>query len=179
MDKGLLPRRYAKALYSYAVDKKATEMVYAAMQNMAEAFDANKNLQHVIANPFVPQTDKTSLLETAAGTKDEILVDFIKLLLQNNRIELIRSIALEYLAIYRAENHIYPVTITSAAPLAETDKERIAGMINNHIPGGKAEISYRTDPDLIGGFTVNIGNERLDASVRNELSRLRRELIHN
>ena len=101
MDKGLLPRRYAKALYKFASDKKATADVYALMQRIAGAFALNHDLATVIANPFVPVKEKTNLLSTAAGGENPILTDFVKLLVQNNRIDLIRAIALEYIALYR------------------------------------------------------------------------------
>lgn len=177
MDKGLLPRRYAKALYKFAAGKNATERVYNLMRNIAEAFDSNDDLQTVIANPFVPVGEKTSLIATAAGSDDSILSDFVKLMVQNNRIDIIRQTALEYIALYRRQNNIFHVNIVSAAQLNEADRKRLTDMIEQHLDGASAEYSFDIDPDLIGGFVVSIDNERLDASVRNELKQLRFNLI--
>lgn len=177
MDKGLLPRRYAMALYKYAAEKDATTKVYGLMQNIAAAFDSNTGLQTVIANPFVDVESKTSLLMTAAGEQNEIIADFIKLLARNNRLDLMRSVALAYAVLYRRENHIHLVSITSAAPLSEADRKRLTDMIEKHIGDAKAEYSFNVNPDLIGGFVVNIDNEMLDASVRNELKQLRQALM--
>lgn len=73
MDKGLLPRRYAKALYKFALEKGQTKEVYAIMQNLETAFDVNPDLQKVMSNPFVSETEKDSLISTAAGEKTKSL----------------------------------------------------------------------------------------------------------
>ena len=177
MDKGLLPRRYAKALYKYAADKDATSQMYTLMQNIEVAFDNNHDLQSVIANPFVSEKEKTSLLMTAAGSESPILADFVRLLSTNNRLDIVRGVALAYTALYRQENHIHLVTITSAAPLADEDRKRLTDMIEKHIGDAKVEYTFEVNPDLIGGFVVKIDNEKLDASVRNELEQLRKKLI--
>ena len=177
MDKGLLPRRYAKALYKYADEKGRTAQVYDLMQNLNVAFDTNHDLQSTIANPFVPTDNKIALLSTAAGEKNDILDDFVKLLAVNNRLDIVRGVALAYTALYRQENHIHLVEITSAAPLNDADKKRITDMIEKHIGNATAQYSFHVDPELIGGFVIKIDNESLDASVRNELKQLRQALI--
>lgn len=177
MDKGLLPRRYAKALYKYAEEKNQTDKVYDLMRNLALAFDNNRELKNVIANPFVPVEEKKKLLMTAVGEENPTLADFIKLLALNNRLDIARETALAYVDIYRSENKIHRVEITSAAPLNEADRKRITDMIDKHIGGDTAEYTFSVNPDLIGGFVVTIDNERLDASVRNELEQLRKTLI--
>ena len=94
MDKGLLPRRYAKALYKYAAEKSATEQIYVLMQNLETAFESNPELKATIANPFVSEKDKTAIISTAVGEKNPILDDFVKLLDQNNRLDIVRGVAL-------------------------------------------------------------------------------------
>lgn len=179
MDQGLLPRRYAKALYKYAKDLGVDSIVYKRMQALDAAFCANPDLQHTIANPFVDDATKQQLIKTGAGEADDkgALQNFVSLLLSNHRIAELRQIALAYLAIYRKANNIYNVSIVSAAELSEADRLRLTDMIKRHLGDATAQFSFATDPDLIGGFVVNIDNERLDASVKNELKQLRLNLL--
>ena len=177
MDKGLLPRRYAKALYKFAEEKGQTGQVYDMMQTLCDAFDKYPDLQTTVANPFVDTPQKIALLSTAAGQSNDILSDFVKLLSMNNRLDIMRGVALAYTSLYREENHIHLVTITSAAPLSDVDKKRITDMIEKHIGNATAQYTFTINPDLIGGFIIRIDNENLDASVRNELDQLRRNLI--
>lgn len=178
MDQGLLPRRYAKALYKYSEEKGVATDVYALMQNTVAAFNATPALNTALSNPFVSDAEKRSLALTAAGnTADVTITDFIALLLKNKRIDLLCQIALAYCILYRKEHNIYSVNIQSASPLNDADKKRICDLVNSHLNGASAEFSFSVDPNLIGGFVVNIENERLDASVKNELEQLRLNLI--
>lgn len=182
MDQGLIPRRYAKALMKFALEKGKLDQVYDLMLNLEKAFGENKSLRSVIANPFVSADEKTGIILTAAGTKSDddnsaILRDFVKLLEKNNRMDQLQGIVLAFITEYRAAKNIYKVDIESAAQLSDADKKRLTSMIDRHLNGGTAEYSFSVNPDLIGGFTVNINNERLDASVRNELKQLRLNLL--
>ena len=180
MDQGLLPRRYAKALYKFAVEKGDQSAVYTMMQHVVAAFDSTPGLGAALANPFVGGEEKLRLVTAAAGDSaaaSATLTDFVKLLVENRRIDLLREIALAYTRLYRSENHIYGVRIVSAAPLSADDEKRLRDLVLKHLGNATAEFSFAVDPELIGGFVVNIENERLDASVKNELEQLRLNLI--
>jgi len=88
-----------------------------------------------------------------------------------------RAAALAYLDIYRQANNIYPVKVVSAEPLDKEERARLESLIGKHLRGGTVEYDFSVDPSLIGGFTVSIGSERLDASVENELKQLRLRLL--
>lgn len=179
MDKGLIPGRYAKALLKFADDKNASKRVYDLMLNIARAFEQNHDLQTAIANPFVSTDRKIELLDTAAGTdNDPIITDLVKLLVKNNRVDITRSVALQYIALYRRQNNIYHVDITSAAPLDDNNRKRLHDIVAAHLDkNAVAEYTFDINPALIGGFVINIDNQLLDASVQNQLKKLRQNLI--
>lgn len=179
MNDGLIPRRYAKALLKFATDKKADKRVYGLMNTLTGSFAGEPTLEAAVVNPFIAPAQKEKLLMTAAGATeaDTVFSDFLRLLLTNNRIGLIRAIALAYEDGYRKEHHIYKVVVTAAAPMAPEGEERLKKLIQEHLNGGTMEYTFRTDPSLIGGFTVNIGSEKLDASIKNELEQLRLKLL--
>ena len=117
MDQGLLPRRYAKALYKYAVERDVAAQMYTVMDTLTKAYDDNAPLQATIANPFVDNARKASILATAAEAKSqgkaaEAFDDFVNLLGRHRRMDIMRETALAYLAIYRREHNIYKVHIT-------------------------------------------------------------------
>lgn len=183
MDQGLIPRRYAKALYEVGEQRHDNEKLYSLMQSLAAAFANEPALAATLANPFVADSDKTSLLLHAvygadtAGA-DATYVDFVKLLENNRRVDIARAIALAFISLYRKEHSIYRVAIASAAPPGDAEKARLQAIISRHIGKGTMEYEYSVDPSLIGGFTVTVNSERLDASVSNELKRLRLSLVN-
>lgn len=182
MDKGLLPRRYAKALYAVALDRGVATELYEHMKALHEAFVAEPGLAKTVANPFVEFADKEQLLLTAAGLKSgdkdkATFEDMLKLLEQNRRIDIVRELADAYCLLYRQEKNILRVEVSSAAPLNAAARKRLTDLIAEHLNGGTLELKETVDPRLIGGFTVRIENELLDASIKNELERLRLSLM--
>lgn len=182
MDSGLIPKRYAKALYEVGAERNDNARLYDLMQTLADAFAAEPVLAQTVANPFVSDADKSRLLVTAVYGNDTSSVDatyedFIKLLEKNRRTGLMRDIALAYIDLYRTENDIHRVKIVSASELDDSAKARLEGIMTKYIGKGTPEFFYSVDPKLIGGFTVSVGSKRLDASVSNQLKQLRLQLI--
>jgi len=179
MNEGLIPSRYAKALLKFALEKNADGRLYELMTHLSASFVEFPDLGATMANPFIAPDKKQQLLTTAAGagTADDVFADFLKLLQRNNRLPLVRAIALAYGKDYRKLNRIYKVEVTAAAPLTAGQEERLKQLILSHLHGGTMEYDFKLNPELIGGFAVKIGSEQLDASVRNELKQLQLKLL--
>lgn len=179
MNEGLIPRRYAKALYKVALEKGQTAEMYGLMSCLVASFRGNPDLNEVVNNPFQSTSDKIGLLTTAAGADSsrKLYADFLKLLVENRRLGMAESIARAYIGIYREENNIKVVRLTVAAPIPASEEERLKTLIERHIGGATMEFSQNVDPSLIGGFRVTVDNERLDATISNELKQLRLNLL--
>lgn len=184
MNQGLIPRRYAKALLMFASEHGTADALYDAMQRLSASFAAEPSLQRALANPSVGAERKQSLLLTAADVESlspEAASDvkkFMALLEQNRRLDLARDCALAYVELYRKQNHIYCVGITSAAPLQPAELDRIKKLVIDKLPqGAVAQFTTAVNPDLIGGFAISIDNELLDATVANELKQLSLKLL--
>lgn len=183
MNEGLIPRRYAKALLAYARENDADGRLYSLMRQLELSFEATPGMQKAMMNPFVSIADKKALVTTAMGlgdNRDEIVDNFLTLLADRGRLNQIRAIALAYISLYREANNIYDVKVTSAAPLGQPELDRIRTLVGRHLgPGATLEFSDAVDPSLIGGFTISVGNERLDASIANDFKRLRQAMLSN
>lgn len=179
MDQGLIPRRYAKALLKAAQERGCEERVYNLTGTLVGNFLNEPALNTTVANPYISDTDKVKLLTTAAdaGKDDTLYTDFLKLLTRNRRLGMIRDIAIAYRDLYRSQHGIARVTVTTAAPLDPSLEKRLKALIGSHLDGGAMEYTANVDPDLIGGFTVAIDNELLDASVAGEFKQLQHTLI--
>ena len=98
-------------------------------------------------------------------------------MIKNNRVNFVRGIALAYQDIYRKENGIVRVVITTAAELPQTDVDKIKAIVVKAEPGKQLEFDNVVNPDIIGGFTIAVESMMLDASVKNELKKLRLKLL--
>lgn len=178
MNDGLIPQRYAKALYKFAVENGKSEVVYDEMKGVISSFERNPELQKVMANPYVSNPDKEQLLLSAAGeSKEETYESFVKLILDNKREEFAHHSALAYRRIFRKENNISQVEIVTATNLGEDELSKLRSLVQQSYVGKTLEFTYKVDSEIIGGFIINVDSIRMDASISNEIEQLRLNLL--
>ena len=178
MDAGLIPQRYAKALYKFALEHNAAEAVYEEMKDVIKAFQENPRLSKVLSNPFVDNSEKYELLKSAAGAKaEDCYLGFVKLILEKHREEFARQMFMAYRDIYRKANRISQVRIITAVRLPEAEMEKLHQMVGNSFKDTKLEFSEQINPDIIGGFIIDVDDARMDASISNEIEQLRLNLL--
>ena len=133
-------------------------------------------LKAAVNNPFIAVDEKEKVLLTASGAKAGSTVEnFILLVIEKNRASFLRSMAMAYLKIYREAFGIASVEIVTAIELGEISG--IMDVVKRQLGGKTMEQTVRVDADLIGGFTVNVDGMVLDASIKNELKKLRLKLL--
>lgn len=180
MNDGLIPQRYAKALYKLALEKGNAQAVYEEMKQVALAFRSNPELNKVLSNPFVSRCDKEQLLLSTAGKNvEDDYRAFVQLILQQDREEFALQMALAYRDIYRKENRISQVTVTTASKISDGQLEKIKNLVQKAYNDHSLEWDFKINPELIGGFVVDVDSSRLDASLSNELEQLRTNLLSN
>lgn len=177
---GLIPHRYAKALYKFALDTDKTREIYDEMKNVVDAFRANPDLEKILSNPFVDSADKEKLLLNAAGeAPEQDYCRFVKLILDHKREDMAYLMALAYRDIYRRENKISQVVITTAVSLPQPEMEKLRAVVRNSFKDTTFEFTEHIDPELIGGFVIDVDSTRMDASVSGELEQLRQNLLRS
>ena len=178
MNDGLIPNRYAKALYKLSQERGDTASIYQEMKQLAAAYAAEAGLKKAINNPFLPTGDKLKLLSAASGApSDGTSARFMELVIKNNRIDFMRAIALAFMKQYRELNGIARVEIVTATQLGDDEINAIIDVVKGQFGGKTIELTKKVDADLIGGFTVDVDSRVLDASVKNQLEKLRLKLL--
>lgn len=178
MNEGLIPSRYAKALFLFAQEAGKADAVYAQTTQLAAGYQAHHEMKRAVENPFLPLADKMQLLLVAAGAeKDGCLDKFFKLVFSHGRESFMRSMALAYGKRYRDINKISQVEIVTANELPAATIDKIKESVQAHLKGRTIEYCQRIDASLIGGFTVRVDGEVLDASMSNDLRKLRLKLL--
>ena len=177
MDNGLIPRRYAKALYKFALEKGESKTIYELSKRVIDAFKENPDLQKVLSNPFIGDDDKEKLLMAASGGNDEIFHQFVLLILAQKRVEFAQAMMLAYRDIYRHENKISQAKITTAVKLDSERMKKLRKLVTDAFKDRDLEFSEAIDPDLIGGFMIDVDSVRMDATLSNELEQLRQTLL--
>jgi F-type H+-transporting ATPase subunit delta len=143
--------------------------------DLSQAIEEVPELAAILVNPETESRVQADVLEQILGGGDELLRNFVRIVVEKGRAGEIREIAAEFEALVAAEARVLDVELTTAGELSDSEFARIVADIERK-SGRTVQASRSVDPDLIGGLVLQAGSMRLDASVRGRLERLRQEL---
>lgn len=167
--------RYAKSLIDLAEEQKQVEKVKDDMDLFHNTLKKNPELKAVLANPIVPLQKKNAILENVFGKLvTKITLGFFKLMINKGRGDVLYFTSLEYVHLYDLKNNIVEAKVVSATELSAANKAKMIAEIEA-ATGGKVKLEAKTDPSLIGGFVLTVGDRQVDTSLSNDLNKLKKE----
>jgi F-type H+-transporting ATPase subunit delta len=166
---------YARALFEVAKESGALDRVHDELGQFADALDTDRNLQVFLFSPYFSSEEKKEGIKRIVTDADERLINFLELLAERHRMPLIFRIRRNVDSMWAEENKLLPVTVTSAVELDEGLVNDIGKRIEEQTDRS-VELSSNVDPDVLGGLQVQVGNMVLDATVRNRLEQLRKQV---
>ena len=177
MNTEVISSRYAKALLAYAAEAGSGDKVYFQALAITQVMRQVPELMDVIhKRDDVALTKKTELLSLAIG---EPLVDelhrFVELVSDRRRMDSFYSMMMSYIVRYRQANNIKVGSLITAVP-DERLKERLENMLSLRTDSA-VHFTASVDPEIIGGFVLELDGYRLDASVRTSLDKIRQCLL--
>jgi F-type H+-transporting ATPase subunit delta len=166
---------YSRALFEAAKEGDVLDRVHDELGEFADALDSDRNLQVFLFSPYFSSEEKKQGIERIVVDADERLFNFLQLLAERHRMPAVFRIRREFDAMWAEENQLLPVTVTSAVELDQGIVDDIGREIEQQT-GRRVELSSSVDPDVLGGLVVRVGNLVLDATVRNRLEQLRKQV---
>jgi F-type H+-transporting ATPase subunit delta len=166
---------YARSLFEVAKDQDKLDTVRDELGAFADALSESRELQVFLFSPYFSTQEKEDGLERAVSDADPVVLNFLELLIEKHRMPVLFRIRENYDRLWEEENKLLPVEITSAVELDESIARQLGDRIAEQT-GRKVELSSHVEPDILGGIVVQVGNAVLDASVRNRLEQLRRQV---
>jgi ATP synthase F1 delta subunit len=170
-----LAQVYADALFEVASEQEVIDEIREQLGEFAEELDQNRDLQIFLFSPYFSSQEKKDGIRKIVVDADERFLNFLELLAERHRMPAIFRIRRAYDALWRKENKLLPVTVTSAIELDEGLVEGLGKKIEEQT-GKKVELTSEVDPDVLGGLVLQVGNMVLDASIRNRLEQLRKQV---
>jgi F-type H+-transporting ATPase subunit delta len=166
---------YARSLFEVAKQQDNLDVVREQLGQFADALDDSRELSVFFFSPYFSTPEKKDGLDKTLDDADPIVLNFLELLVENHRMPVVFRVRREFDALWREENQLLPVQITSAIELDESVASRIGEEIGRQT-GRKVELTSTVDPDVLGGIVLRVGNSILDASIRSRLERLRKQV---
>jgi F-type H+-transporting ATPase subunit delta len=169
------PRLYARSLFQAAKDSGKLDTIHVELGDFAAAVDEVSELEALLTNPEIDRDERAAALREILADADELVRNFVLLVVEKGRTDELDGIVEELDALVAAEEGILDVELTTAVELSDDEATKILGQIEQ-VSGRRMRASRKVEPALIGGFVLQAGSYRADASVRGRLERLRREL---
>jgi ATP synthase F1 delta subunit len=166
---------YARSLFEAAKDQDKLDEIREQLGTFADAVAESHDLQVFLFSPYLSTEEKKQGLRRAIEGADEAFLNFLDLMVENHRMPVIFRVRREFDELWEEENQLLPVQVTSAVPLDDAIVQEIGSTIGEQT-GKQVELSSHVDPDILGGIVVRVGNSILDASIRNRLEQLRKQV---
>ena len=166
---------YARSLFEVAREQDKLDVVRDQVGQFADALAESRELAVFFFSPYFSTEEKKQGLDKALDGAEDIVRNFLAVLIENHRMPALFRIRREYDRLWREVNQLLPVQITSAVELDEAVTSRIGEEIGRQT-GRKVQLSSTVDPDVLGGIVLRVGNSILDASIRSRLERLRKQV---
>jgi len=166
---------YSRSLFEVAQEHEVLEEVREQLGQFADALNDDRQLQIFFFSPYFSSEEKKDGLKRMLEDSQEIFMNFLQALIERHRMPVIFRIRRRIDEMWEKENQLLPVQVTSAIELDESTVRDIGDRIGEQT-GLKVELSSTVDPDILGGIVLRVGNSILDASIRNRLEKLRKQV---
>jgi F-type H+-transporting ATPase subunit delta len=178
MNDGKISVRYSQALFEAALEKKLLDKVYQDMKFISEMC-AVPEMKEFLNSPIIRPSKKTDILHKVVGKNvEKITVSFIDMIVKNGRESFLPAIARVFIHETKEYNGITESVLTTAVPVDAKIKKQITDLISG-IFKTKVELKEVIDKDIIGGFILRVEDSYIDASVKNKLRKIEKELKGN
>ena len=170
--------RYAKALILESVEKNNLEETFSDMEMVLKTFEENTGLSHLIESRVIKNSIKSSSLFLVFKEVSTLTKSLIRVLDENNRINLFEIIAYKFIELYKDHKGIQSAIVTTAAPLTKEIEGQVLDTISK-LTNKQTTISNKVDASLIGGFVLRLGDIEYNASFKNKLKNIKQEFNKN
>ncbi len=166
---------YARALFEVAKEHGVVDQTHDQLGQFAQALNDNRDLSVFFFSPYFSTEEKKDGLKRTITGAEPVFMNFLEALVERHRMPAIFQIRARYEELWDEEHKLLPVQVTSAVQLDAATVRSIGDRIGEQT-GREVELSSEVDPDILGGIVLRVGNFILDASIRNRLEQLRKQV---
>ncbi|HZY80111.1 MAG TPA: ATP synthase F1 subunit delta [Cyclobacteriaceae bacterium] len=172
--------RYVKSLLDLAVSQKSLDKVHDDMKLFSSTIEKSRELELMLKSPVIKHDKKNAILSAVFKSKVSALtMAFIDILTKKNREPLLPEIAAEFHNAYNTYKGIGKASVTTTVPMDAKTRADFEAIVKKLSNSKEVELQEKVDKDLIGGFILNVEDRQIDASIRNNLKKLKLKFSEN
>lgn len=173
----VVAKNYSKALFSAAKKADAIDKISDELENFRQSFSLD--FARELKNPVISKSDSTKIInDIAINLKlGKLLSDFLTAVTRNKRLNLFPEIYEEFTRLAKLQKNILEIELISTEKLDKAEIESIKATVSKKHFGKIIEIKETIKKEILGGLQIKIGSDLIDASLKNQLSSISKELI--
>jgi F-type H+-transporting ATPase subunit delta len=173
----MLARRYVDALYDLAEQEGQIDSVVSDLRGLRRVWNESDDWRFAAADPRLPSEALSAIAAQIAHICDlcPLTTKFMAVVAQHRRMSILPALIIGFLDLVATRRGEFRADIRTAAPLTQAQRDQLSVSLNA-AAGGKVHLTVTEDKSLIGGLTVKLGSQFIDASVKSRLDHLERNL---
>ncbi|HXS36484.1 MAG TPA: ATP synthase F1 subunit delta [Flavipsychrobacter sp.] len=175
-----LASRYAKSLLDLAIEQNSVESTLKDMQLLDSICSHSRDFDGMLRSPIIKADKKQHVISAIlSGRIHTVTQAFITLLVNKGREANLPEIAHSFISQYKEMKNIKTVTLTTAIPVNDNVKKSILSKVAANLVNDSIDLKTEVDPDLLGGFVLEMEDKLFDASVRRDLKDIKAQFLDN
>ncbi len=171
-----LARRYVQPLFEVAREKGILDKVVSELKELNAALGDGSDLKVILSDPSISSQSRIAVIEEIFSGFSESSLNFIRLVIEKNRSFILEIAYSIFKKIKDEAEGLLSGMVESAVPLDDQTSNKLRLQLEGSF-GHKVDIEYRTNPEILGGLRIRVGNTVLDGSITGKLDSLKNVLI--
>jgi F-type H+-transporting ATPase subunit delta len=171
--------RYARALFSLAIERKELEPVSEDMILINKTIQENRDLAVMLKSPIIKSDKKETVIRLVFENKiGKTTSAFLDLIIKKRREMYVEDIARQFVILHLENNGVEEAMLVTAYPADANLRASVIALVEKNT-GNKVVLEEKVDPSVLGGFILRYGDKQIDTSLEREFQLLRREFDKN
>jgi len=169
----ILAKRYAKAIFAVGQEEGKSESFRETLNVLGSFLEEHPEAMDALTNLLYPMELKEKVMAQLISElqADQLMANFLNLVVQKKRADIIPEIATEFQLLFDADQNISRGTVISASEISGELQTKVQSTLEN-ITGNKVILTSEIDPSIIGGIIAKVGDLVMDGSIKTQLAGL-------
>lgn len=172
-------QRYGKALFEFALEQKQENAILDELYALMEIYKQIPDLGEILTDARLQNVEKKQLLTKITDSASEIMTNFLQLLFEYRRLNVLPEIVTAYEKLYDKFTGTYNAHIIAAVELNAEQLDSLRQALKERLNAQKINLTTEVDKTIIGGLIVKVGGQIIDGSIVSRIKKLKRVLLND
>ncbi|CBL92415.1 MULTISPECIES: ATP synthase F1 subunit delta [Leuconostoc] len=169
--------QYAKAIFELSSEQNNIEETRTSLNGIKTVLNDNPNFVMVVTSDDVDPASRDNLLQTLTNGASESIQNLVKLLVYNNRLNILSQVVDAFGDRYNEANGIVDVTATTAVTLDETRLDKLAAIFASKTGAKHVNLKNVVDESILGGVILKSQSTLIDGSLQTKIAKMKAQLL--